>query len=79
MTRDDGEFWMSFEDFERYYDCVVICHLNAQEFSNNPDGTEWYTSVREGAWVRGATAGGCDKDLGMYASGAPGEEGRSHG
>lgn len=57
---------MSFEDFVRYFSALNICHLA-------PDGyidwekygasgmKKWDLSIFDGEWVRGTTAGGCDK------------------
>lgn len=62
---DDGEFWMSYEDFLKYFTALEICHLTPdyldREQYRTDAGEKWDLSIFEGEWVRGATAGGCDK------------------
>ncbi|XP_051175430.1 calpain-A isoform X2 [Leptopilina boulardi] len=58
----DGEFWMSFQDFKTYFTNLEICNLNADSLTEddyNEGKKKWETSVFEGEWVRGVTAGGC--------------------
>ncbi|XP_063333229.1 calpain-2 catalytic subunit-like [Pelmatolapia mariae] len=55
---EDGEFWMSFSDFQRHYSRIEVCTLT-------PDAIEgesvkhWSVSKFDGGWRRGSTAGGC--------------------
>lgn len=58
----DGEFWMSFQDWMRYFDRVEICNLcptalSDEQISGNKK--RWEMSVFEGEWVQGSSAGGC--------------------
>ncbi|XP_032453774.1 calpain-A isoform X9 [Nasonia vitripennis] len=58
----DGEFWMSFQDFKKYFTRLEICNLNPDSLTEddlNAGKKKWEMSVFEGEWVRGVTAGGC--------------------
>ncbi|XP_026669575.1 calpain-B isoform X4 [Ceratina calcarata] len=58
----DGEFWMSFQDFTRFFTQLEICNLNPDSLTEddlNAGKKKWEMSVFEGEWVRGVTAGGC--------------------
>ncbi|XP_049959739.1 calpain-A isoform X1 [Schistocerca serialis cubense] len=60
---DDGEFWMSYNDFKTYFHRLEICNLNpdslTEEDINEKGKRRWEMSMFEGEWVRGVTAGGC--------------------
>ncbi|XP_059488829.1 calpain-A-like [Neocloeon triangulifer] len=55
----DGEFWMSFRDFVKYFTRLEICNLSPHSIQNTEGKKKWEMSVFEGEWVRGVTAGGC--------------------
>ncbi|XP_029972828.1 calpain-1 catalytic subunit-like isoform X2 [Salarias fasciatus] len=55
---DDGEFWMNMEDFCEFYTDLDICGLSP-DFLESDSGCPWKTSMYEGRWVAGTTAGGC--------------------
>ncbi|XP_061598899.1 calpain-1 catalytic subunit-like [Cololabis saira] len=55
---DDGEFWMTVEDFCKYYSSLDICCPSPDFLEENSSGV-WETSMYEGRWVAGTTAGGC--------------------
>ncbi|XP_070775902.1 calpain-1 catalytic subunit-like [Enoplosus armatus] len=55
---DDGEFWMTLEDFCRFYTDLDICSQRPN-FLDGDSSRHWKTSFYEGRWVAGTTAGGC--------------------
>ncbi|XP_014259622.1 calpain-A isoform X3 [Cimex lectularius] len=58
IFESDGEFWMSFKDFMKYFSRLEICNLNPDSLIHD-NKKKWEMSVFEGEWVRGVTAGGC--------------------
>ncbi|XP_063040696.1 calpain-8-like [Engraulis encrasicolus] len=55
---DDGEFWMSMEDFCRNYIDLDVCSVSLGFLDGSPD-SQWKYRCDEGRWVAGTTAGGC--------------------
>ncbi|XP_076458518.1 calpain-9-like [Babylonia areolata] len=62
-NKDEGEFWISFEDFLRNFDEVQLCHLQVdamiEELEDNKTKQNWNVTVYHDEWIRGVTAGGC--------------------
>uniref|UniRef100_A0A3P9NG96 calpain-2 n=1 Tax=Poecilia reticulata TaxID=8081 RepID=A0A3P9NG96_POERE len=55
---EDGEFWMSFSDFQRNYSRIEVCTLTPDAIDDN-SVKHWSVSTFDGTWRRGSTAGGC--------------------
>ncbi|XP_008280745.1 calpain-12 [Stegastes partitus] len=58
-SKEDGEFWISADDFSSLFDIVELCSVNpdTHEEGNTPTAT-WNISEHEGSWVSGSSAGG---------------------
>ncbi|XP_030354826.1 calpain-14 isoform X1 [Strigops habroptila] len=55
--KEDGEFWMSLQDFKIHFVDLMICKLTPDLMSKE-DGKKWMYSLKRGRWVKGSTAGG---------------------
>ncbi|XP_077534064.1 calpain-A-like [Haemaphysalis longicornis] len=62
VVREDGEFWISEEDFLQHFHLIDICHLDprslTREDSDEGGQRMWQVAKFEGSWVPGFTAGG---------------------
>ena len=56
---------MSFTDFINNFEKLEMCHLGPQSIGTNmlvnSKKRAWETSVHQGNWKKGSTAGGCLK------------------
>ncbi|XP_052001093.1 calpain-1 catalytic subunit-like isoform X2 [Xyrauchen texanus] len=55
---NDGEFWMSMEDFTKSFEDLDICCLRP-DFLDGSSECIWTSTCFNGSWDAGTTAGGC--------------------
>ncbi|CAL8104584.1 unnamed protein product [Calicophoron daubneyi] len=68
---DDGEFWMSFEDFVSYFAMMEVCHLGLESLEHNQDfrgRRRLQESIFSGSWEKGLSAGGCVVNKDTFAT-----------
>ncbi|XP_059375309.1 calpain-1 catalytic subunit-like [Carassius carassius] len=58
---NDGEFWMSMEDFTKNFEDIDICCLSP-DFLDSSSKCSWSTTCYNGSWECGSTAGGCSNN-----------------
>lgn len=68
---------MSYTDFLREFSRLEICNLTADALQNS-QMKKWSSSLFQGEWRRGSTAGGCRNYPGKI-SGASEKKGKSQG
>ncbi|KAJ7341037.1 hypothetical protein JRQ81_004703 [Phrynocephalus forsythii] len=62
---DDGEFWMSFADFQKQFTRLDICSLTPDALTSD-HLHKWSMTLFNGSWRRGSTAGGCQNYPATY-------------
>ena len=60
--QDDGEFYMSFRDFLRFFGELEICHLSPDSVESADNRKQFDVFHFFGEWKSGSTAGGCGND-----------------
>lgn len=69
---NDGEFWMSFNDFKNNFTRVEFCHLGPESavfgrsLSRDTPARRWEMTRETGEWVKFSTAGGCRNNLDSF-------------
>lgn len=60
---NDGEFWMTYEDFLKNMDTLEMCNLCPDSLgeTHGKCNKKWSTEEFEGSWVKGVSAGGRPK------------------
>ncbi|KAK9960081.1 hypothetical protein ABG768_010157 [Culter alburnus] len=62
---DNGEFWMSMEDFTKNFVIMDICCL-CPDFLDRSSGCHWKSQRNFGKWIAGTTAGGSMDNKGTF-------------
>ncbi|XP_052700305.1 calpain-B-like isoform X10 [Crassostrea angulata] len=65
---DDGEFWMSFDDFSKNFEKLEICNLGPDSLEEDElDGKKrWEGHTENGEWIPRVNAGGCRNYLDTF-------------
>merc|ERR1719427_1302036 len=65
---DNGEWWMTYNDFTRYYSDVTMCTIGP-DFNRDGEvtGDRWLLSTIKGQWVARRNAGGSRNNVAAYA------------
>merc|ERR1739838_156279 len=57
IKMDDGEFWMEFQDFLKYFQVMTVT-CETPSFLSADSASLWKTMTFEGKWIAGVSAGG---------------------
>jgi calpain len=64
--KQDGEFWMSYEDFLKNFSRITVCNLSPDENDAEVGTKKWQKVQFKGEWVAGVTAGGSMGNIETY-------------
>lgn len=68
---DDGEFWMSFQDWQNNFQKLEICNLgpdSLDEEEMSQGKIRWEATAERGEWIPRVNAGGCRNYLETFAT-----------
>ncbi|XP_030073752.1 calpain-2 catalytic subunit isoform X2 [Microcaecilia unicolor] len=54
--KEDGEFWISCDEFSKFFTVIEVCSLNPDSLDD--DNSSWGITSHEGSWIAGYNAGG---------------------
>jgi Ca2+-binding EF-hand superfamily protein len=58
--KEDGEFWMSYEDFIKHFTDFEVCSVTVSEMDEDDNKKSWNSIIINGEWSKSnGTAGGC--------------------
>ncbi|TRY92476.1 hypothetical protein DNTS_028183 [Danionella cerebrum] len=66
VVLDNGEFWMSMEDFCKNFSDLDICCTDVNVLIGSASSS-WKTEVHKGQWLIGTTAGGCSNNIESFS------------
>ena len=56
LIEDNGEFFMTYQDFIKHFDGIHICHVSMDSFDE--DNIGWHRQEVHGSWLKGTSDGG---------------------
>ena len=65
---DDGEFFMSRDDFFKFFDMLEICNLTPDSVDDSTSSKAWHEIHYNGSWLNGSSAGGCRNYINSFAT-----------
>ena len=70
IFENDGEFWMSCEDFHENWDTLEVCNISPDsgDCESLSRGFRWHVKSIIDRWIPGESAGGCRNNIETFAS-----------